>query len=76
MPPRALDKGNAKRVHWSLLLRALVQQTLGEKRKPLPSARERTLDKGPVTVTWRHDDDFYLLSIQQKISDKEVVADV
>jgi hypothetical protein len=47
----------------------------------------RTLGKGSVTVTWRHDDDFsllstrwhstkLLLSVRQKVFDKETVVDV
>jgi hypothetical protein len=36
---------------------------------------QQALGKGSVTVTWRRDGDF-LPSAQQKVLDKEVIADV
>jgi hypothetical protein len=84
VPPRALGKGTSKRVHWSLLCRALVHQALSKgafaECQGGDSVKALSLSLSAVTTTFFAENWMalgkILSCIRQKVLDKEAVVDV
>jgi hypothetical protein len=87
--PSAYESSRHRDWRWDLLEPSLPRTMIADTRQNWPLCRvpKKTLGKGSVTVTWRHDSDFSLpstkwhsanslSSARQKVLGKEAVIDV
>jgi hypothetical protein len=76
--PSAYESSRHRDWRWGPLEPSLPRAVIADTRQNWPLCRvpKKTLGKGSVTVTWRRDGDFSLLSARQKVLGKEAVVDV